>query len=91
MGAPTETYESYKIQCSKCLAERFVEVHHHYEPYEDEDKRLGLPYDIRFKKEGWEFRVTESTTRGDGVMVYIEFVCPDCLAKENEGVTVING
>ena len=90
MGAPTETWKGYKIECSRCSAERNVELHHSYEPYEDEDKQLGASYGLRVVRQGWEFRIVERVTSGNFTELYVDFICPKCVAEENKGKEVVN-
>jgi hypothetical protein len=66
-----------------------VELHRPYDHDMLEGERLGVPYEARFEREGWEFRLKEHATRGDAVVVHVEFVCSECLARERRGNQVV--
>lgn len=87
MGAPTETWRTHEVTCSRCgHGKREVELHHDWDPSED---TVYPPYELRFDREGWELRLTEQATRGDVTRVYVEFVCPKCVREEGKGKVVV--
>ena len=95
MGAPTETWRDRTVSCSKCPETRVVETHHMWDSEKShgfaDEQDLDPPYEVRFEKEGWELRSVERSvwTKGNSVMVYVEFVCPKCVAEERKGKEVV--